>query len=231
FSFKQYINPAIVRSFVHSLHHHHQIYRPLVKRSKAKIICFSGLIIFIQVMDQSNSSNPRVFMDLSIFDTPPQRLEIELFSQIVPKTAKNFRALCTGEAGIGQTTGKPLHYKGSFFHSFYHSFGAEGGDFENNNGTGGESIYGGTFEPELYRGSRSGPGVLMTVSQRHTNVIGSLFFLCYDHSPFLDGCSNVAFGKVVKGMETVIQLGKMGFARVQITDCGEVSVKPRSNSG
>lgn len=44
------------------------------------------------------------------------RIVFELFADVVPKTAENFRALCTGEKGTGPTTGKPLHYKGCPFH-------------------------------------------------------------------------------------------------------------------
>ena len=71
----------------------------------------------------------------------PSQVTFELFTDTVPKTAENFRALCTGEKGVGQS-GKPLHYKGSAFHRIIPQFMLQGGDFTAGNGTGGESIYG-----------------------------------------------------------------------------------------
>lgn len=74
---------------------------------------------------------------------------IELRKDVVPKTAENFRSLCTGERGIG-TFGQPLHYKGIKFHKVQRIFMAQGGDVVRNNGTLGESIYGAVFEDENF---------------------------------------------------------------------------------
>ncbi|KAJ0817679.1 putative peptidylprolyl isomerase [Helianthus annuus] len=165
---------------------------------------------------------PLVFMDLSIFKRPPDRLVIELFYDDVPKTAENFRALCTGDKGIGKDTQKLLHYKGTKF--FYFSdCAALGGDFENNDGTGGESIYGGTFQAERSPWRCSGPGILMTLSQGAPDATGSQFVLCYRHSTDLEG-DNTVFGRVIKGMDTVLRLEMMGRGTsVEIVDCGELS--------
>lgn len=78
------------------------------------------------------------------------RIIFELFSDLCPITCENFRALCTGEKGTGKTTGKPLHYKGIIFHRVVRDFMIQGGDFSIGNGTGGESIYGGTYAGDFH---------------------------------------------------------------------------------
>ncbi|KAF2361384.1 Cyclophilin-type peptidyl-prolyl cis-trans isomerase domain [Trinorchestia longiramus] len=93
-----------------------------------------------------SSSTMRCFFDISVDDIPTGRVIFELFDHVCPKTCENFRALCTGEAGMGQSTGKPLHYQGVKFHRIIKDFMIQGGDFCAGNGTGGESIYGGCFD-------------------------------------------------------------------------------------
>jgi len=90
----------------------------------------------------------RCFLDVSIGDVSAGRIVVQLFAERAPKTAANFLALCTGEAGIGRDTEKPLHYKGSVFHRVIKGFMIQGGDFSKSNGTGGESIYGERREVE-----------------------------------------------------------------------------------
>jgi peptidyl-prolyl isomerase G (cyclophilin G) len=92
------------------------------------------------------SVKPRCFFDIEIGGIPVGRIVFELFYDVTPKTAENFRALSTGDKGIGKNTAKPLHYKGTVFHRVIKDFMIQGGDFSSGNGTGGESIYGGTFE-------------------------------------------------------------------------------------
>merc|ERR1719263_699577 len=103
-------------------------------------------------IDYSNHADnlPQVFFDITVGGEKAGRIVFELFTDTTPKTAENFRALCTGEKGEG-TMGKPLHYKGSTFHRCIKGFMLQGGDFTNGNGTGGESIYGAKFADENFK--------------------------------------------------------------------------------
>lgn len=88
----------------------------------------------------------RCFFDIATAGVSLGRVVFELFSDVAPKTAENFRSLCCGSGGIGKTTGKHLYYKNVIFHRVIKDFMVQAGDFSNHNGTGGESIYGGTFD-------------------------------------------------------------------------------------
>ncbi|XP_047166779.1 peptidyl-prolyl cis-trans isomerase CYP63 isoform X1 [Vigna umbellata] len=168
-----------------------------------------------------------VFLDVSIDADPVERIVIQLFDSIVPKTAENFRALCTGEKGIGESTGKPLHYKGTSFHRIIRGFMAQGGDFSRGNGTGGESIYGGKFADENFKLRHDGPGFL-SMANSGPNTNGSQFFITFKRQPHLDG-KHVVFGKVVNGLDVLKKIELAGTSDgkptqiVKIVDCGEVS--------
>lgn len=174
------------------------------------------------------ASNPKVFFDISIGGTPAGRITLELFADAVPRTAENFRALCTGEKGVGKK-GKPLHFKGSSFHRIIPKFMCQGGDITTGNGTGGESIYGEQFEDESFQGKAGkhfGPGTLSMANKgKHTNA--SQFFLCTADTPHLDG-KHVVFGQVLTGYEVVSQMEAAGSSSgatsraVTISACGMV---------
>ena len=152
---------------------------------------------------------------------------MELFKNITPKTAENFRQLCTGEAGNSKMSGKRLSFKGSIFHRVIKQFMMQGGDFTNFNGTGGESIYGSKFADENFKINHTIKG-LLSMANAGKNTNGSQFFITFVPTLHLNG-KHVVFGKVEQGYnicELIERLptgsGDKPLQKVIIADCGEI---------
>lgn len=175
-----------------------------------------------------SSGNPKVYFDIRIGGGANKRVVFELFADTTPKTAENFRALCTGEKGKGKQ-GKPLFYKNCAFHRIIPGFMLQGGDFTKGNGTGGESIYGNKFKDENFKRRHDKPGLLsMANSGPHTN--GSQFFITTVPTPHLNG-KHCVFGQVIDGMDVIKAVERQGTSsgkpkmKVVIADCGELELK------
>ncbi|KAG5368886.1 Peptidyl-prolyl cis-trans isomerase [Yarrowia sp. C11] len=160
----------------------------------------------------------QVYFDVSADGSPLGRIEFKLYNDITPKTAENFRALCTGEQGFG--------FANSIFHRVIPQFMLQGGDFTRHNGTGGKSIYGAKFPDENFEAKHTRPG-LLSMANSGPNTNGSQFFVTTVPCPWLDG-KHVVFGEVTNGMDVVKAIEKFGSssgatrAKISVDKCGEL---------
>ncbi|XP_037550133.1 NK-tumor recognition protein isoform X2 [Nematolebias whitei] len=173
---------------------------------------------------------PQCYFDVELNREPVGRIVFQLFSDICPRTSKNFLCLCTGEKGTGKVTGKELCYKGSTFHRVVKNFMIQGGDFTEGNGRGGESIYGGYFEDENFILKHDRP-FLLSMANRGKNTNGSQFFVTTKMAPHLDGV-DVVFGHVISGFEVIKKIERLKtdsssrpYADVRVVDCGQLITK------
>lgn len=175
-------------------------------------------------------SPSRVFFDIIIGSTAVGRIQFELFNDVTPKTAENFRGLCTGEYGLGKFHTKKLHYKGSRFHKIVEDQYIQGGDFIYGNGSGGESIYGEFFKDENFQRRHACAG-LLSMANKGRNTNSSQFMITVKPCPQLDG-KNVVFGQIVDGMDIIRKISKLPTdfnqrpkVKIYIFDCGDFNTK------
>ncbi|CAF1976983.1 unnamed protein product [Rotaria magnacalcarata] len=161
---------------------------------------------------------PKVFFKVNINEQPQGVVVFELFSDVVPRTAENFRQLCTGAAGFG--------FRGCRFHRIIPQFMVQGGDFDLQDGTGGRSIFGESFPDENFRLKHDVP-FLLSMANSGPNTNGSQFFITVAPTPWLDD-KHVVFGRVLQGQDIVKRMESCGTeegtprANVVIAECGQI---------
>ena len=204
------------------------------------ITSLSLAVVYLSCATSASAVSPadgkvthKVFFDMAIDGDPAGKIVLGLFGEDVPKTAENFRALCTGEKGK-TSSGIPLSYEGCVFHRIIPDFMLQGGDFTRANGTGGVSIYGEKFADENFKFIHDAPG-LLSMANAGPNTNGSQFFITTVPTPHLNG-RHVVFGRVLEGMDVVKKLEARGSAGgrtrgvITIAKCGEVKAEKGSGT-
>ena len=198
----------------------------IAAEQKAALLARMGVNPLQDAAPAPEKKKLQVYFEIAVEGAPIGRIEFELFAGIVPRTAENFRCLCTGEMGRSQKTKQRLSFEGSVFHRIIPSFMCQGGDFTRGDGTGGESIYGDKFEDENFKVKHKKGCLSMANAGPNTN--GSQFFICTEATPHLDG-KHVVFGQVTSGYEVVEKMEALGSRsgrvskKVTIMSCGMAS--------
>ena len=157
-------------------------------------------------MNKKQKKNLHVYLDIIAGSSALGRIEIELFYDLTPKTAENFRGLCTGEYNNIKNK-KNLSYKGTKFFEIKNNKYIIGGDIQFNNGKGSDSIYGKTFNDENFFRRHSCPGLLST-NNKQLNCNNSQFIITLKSCPELDD-KHTVFGQVVNGMDVVKEISNL----------------------
>ena len=167
---------------------------------KKIVMCLTLALVFMTTACAAGSfwdfkkeeGESKVANRIAVFDTNMGEFEIELFEDKTPITTKNFIDLA--QEGF---------YDGVIFHRIIDGFMIQGGD-PTGTGMGGPGYtIEDEFTPELTHESE---GILSMANTGRPHSGGSQFFITLAATPWLDGHHTV-FGKVIKGMEVVREIG------------------------
>merc|ERR1712036_40038 len=176
--------------------------RETAKPDIRKMKIFTCLLLPALVVGQAKRS--KIYFEVAADGVPLGRINMELFNEVVPRTAENFRQIATGEAGFS--------YTGSKFHRVIPNFMLQGGDFERGDGFGGYSIYGNKFEDENFDMKHEAPGLLSMANTGPDTNSSQFFITTIMPTPHLDG-KHVVFGKLADmglSFATVKKIEKLG---------------------
>ena len=185
-----------------------------IKKFQEKQVNMDQIISQLEIAETPKDN---IFMIISVNGKPIGKIVFKLFEDIVPITCRNFKILSMNTNN--------LSYKGSPFHRIIKDFMIQGGDFTNEDGTGGISIFGEKFKDENFTLKHDRP-YLLSMANAGPNTNGSQFFITSSKTPHLDG-KHVVFGEVIQGFEIVDYLNNVRTGEndkpldnIRIMNCG-----------